>query len=453
VVGLAIRAGLAVLTLTVSGAIAAQGRSAATAQAAGSGECRDVTIVNQVNGREERSTTRMCRNAAGGWDPAGTAAQPAPSDTLPPDFRGRISYQGTHRANCSRGGEERARYGGSLNVELTFNGNNVTGSFSGTGGINTGTMSGTRTGNRCRMIESRGGDLIEGECTRTRFSAIARSQGNRDALAARFEANATRFVDAAAEERQRIVATTPAPTSPRAELASASAGCPLDPLRAQAEIRRLPFIERRSSSAGLFGPRFSSAHYRPVDMAIYGFRVGSISLDEMAPLIGGIEINYQIAANRSAVQAAALRHEDRTCRSQGDCVMNSRNHPNLMIIVSGQENSTNITCKYSNVDDGEDEYVPISSRHQESSSRPQATNRSGNTALYRCITVDREQLRNNCESPLYITMYYSDADMGDSPVEAVIAGRGQIRRSGDEYTVWRVATQQDIAADRSRRPR
>lgn len=127
----------------------------------------------------------------------------AAQDALPQDFRGRITYRGTHEGAQQRGRRGTREFGGALTIELTFDGNAVTGTFSGTGGINNGTMSGSRNGTRCRLFEARGGDIMEGECTRTRFSVEVRSQGNRNAIAAHFDAQATQLVDAADEDRQR----------------------------------------------------------------------------------------------------------------------------------------------------------------------------------------------------------------------------------------------------------
>lgn len=144
--------------------------------------------------------------------PAHAAMQPSgASEPLPSDFRGRITYQGTHGATLDRGPRRGSReYGGALTIELTFEGNSVRGRFSGTGGINSGTMSGTRSGSQCRLFEDRAGDIIEGECSRTRFDAVARSQNARNAMAARFEGQATQFADARIEEQQRQVAAAEA---------------------------------------------------------------------------------------------------------------------------------------------------------------------------------------------------------------------------------------------------
>lgn len=151
----------------------------------------------------------------------GGSQMSASSDTLPANFRGRITYQGTHEAVLERGSRRGSRqYGGSLTIELTFDGNAVSGRFSGTGGINNGTMSGTRNGSRCRLFEERAGDIVEGECTRTRFSAVARSQGSRNSMAAAFEARATQLADARVEEEQRRIAAAEAAERARAAAAA-----------------------------------------------------------------------------------------------------------------------------------------------------------------------------------------------------------------------------------------
>jgi hypothetical protein len=149
------------------------------------------------------------------------------SDSLPPDFRGTITYRGSHGALLDRGPRRGTRqYGGSLTIELTFEGNRVTGRFSGTGGINSGTMTGTRNGNHCRLIEARDGDVIEGECTRSRLSARARST-RANAMTASFEAQATRVVDSAVAGRQEPPRQTAgAAPPPRAAAATRGRGAP-----------------------------------------------------------------------------------------------------------------------------------------------------------------------------------------------------------------------------------
>jgi hypothetical protein len=147
-------------------------------------------------------------------------SQASTSDILPPNFRGRISYSGTHEGSVTRAGPPlrslRTRdilrsvtggttreYGGAFNLELTFQGNAVTGRFSGSGGIGSGTLSGTRSGSRCRLFNDLDGTVTEAECTRTRFIGEAHGQRGGASARTRIEAEATHFVDAAVEERER----------------------------------------------------------------------------------------------------------------------------------------------------------------------------------------------------------------------------------------------------------
>lgn len=114
-------------------------------------------------------------------------------EELPPGFTGQITYRGTHQGVQDRGRRGSREFGGALTVVLSFDGNAVTGRISGTGGINSTSVSGTRTGNVCRLFEERAGDIIEGQCTRARFAATVRSQGNRNAVAARFDTETVEF--------------------------------------------------------------------------------------------------------------------------------------------------------------------------------------------------------------------------------------------------------------------
>ncbi len=144
-------------------------------------------------------------------------------DILPPDFRGRISYRGTHEGQLSRAGPPlrslRVRdvmrsatggstreFAGAYNLEMTFEGRAVSGRYSGTGGISSGSFTGTRDGDRCRLIDDRSGTVTEAFCTRTRFYAEVRAQVGRDTSTARLQANATQIVDAILEEQQQRAA-------------------------------------------------------------------------------------------------------------------------------------------------------------------------------------------------------------------------------------------------------
>jgi|GEM_PF-1154175 len=156
---------------------------------------------------------------------------------LPPDFRGRISYSGTHEGQLNRAGPPlrslRTRdilrsatggstreYAGAYNLELTFDGNALTGRYSGTGGMNSGTVSGTRSGTHCRLVDDRYGTVTEAECTRNRFSGTARVQRGRDTSTMRFEAAATQFVDARVAQEQRRLAAAEAAQRERAAAAA-----------------------------------------------------------------------------------------------------------------------------------------------------------------------------------------------------------------------------------------
>jgi hypothetical protein len=180
-------------------------------------ECR--AMETDVNGRRE--TQRMCRGTDGVWRPE---HRQEPADALPAGFRGRVSYSGTHEARVTTAGPPIRRldvrnlirsatggrsrdYAGAYNIEITFDGNALSARFSGTGGMSTGTASGTRSGSRCRLIDDRYGTVTEAECTSRRFAGTARSlRGQRQQMTARLDANATRIIDAAQVERERQIA-------------------------------------------------------------------------------------------------------------------------------------------------------------------------------------------------------------------------------------------------------
>jgi hypothetical protein len=161
--------------------------------------------------------------AAGQKPGAPAAATDEAAEALPPNFRGRINYEGTHRGEVTRpgpplrslrtrdvvrsmsGGSTR-EYGGNYSLELTFEGDAVTGHYSGTGGMNSGTLSGTRDGDRCRLVDDRYGTVTEAICTRRRLYGDARVERGRDTTVIRVEAGATRLVDAVEEQRQQQLA-------------------------------------------------------------------------------------------------------------------------------------------------------------------------------------------------------------------------------------------------------
>jgi hypothetical protein len=179
------------------------------------------------------------------------------SDTLPPDFRGRIGYRGTHEGQVSRagpplrslrtrdilrsatGGQSRER-AGAYNLELTFEGRAVNGRYSGSGGIGSGTVSGIRDGDRCRLFDDRHGTATEAICTRTQFSGEARLESGRDTMVMRIDAEATQFVDAVVEEREQVIAQARAADEQRLAAAAAERRAQLEAAenaRTQAALR------------------------------------------------------------------------------------------------------------------------------------------------------------------------------------------------------------------------
>jgi hypothetical protein len=94
--------------------------------------------------------------------------------------------------------------GGGYTLDLTIEGNAVSGRYTGTGGFTSGTLSGTRTGSHCHLIDDQYGTINDAECTPTSFTGTARSQqGSRSQLRLTIEASAIRLVDAAVQERQQ----------------------------------------------------------------------------------------------------------------------------------------------------------------------------------------------------------------------------------------------------------
>ena len=157
--------------------------------------------------------------SAGAQKPSGTAGAAASGEALPADFRGRIVYSGTHEGRVNTPGPPPRRldlrsiaraagrtreYAGAYELVLDFNGNALSARVSGTGGLLATTLSGTRRGDRCRLIDDRHGTITEAQCTATRFVGTARTQaGSRQNMTREIEAGAVQFVDSAREERER----------------------------------------------------------------------------------------------------------------------------------------------------------------------------------------------------------------------------------------------------------
>ncbi|HYJ30802.1 MAG TPA: hypothetical protein VEW25_10735 [Allosphingosinicella sp.] len=186
------------------------------------------------------------RQSLCGPRPAQAASKPAPgigtaAEAFPPDFRGRISYSGTYEGRVANRGRPLRRldvrsiiasatsgnsrgYAGGYTVEMEINGNAVTGRYSGTGGIDRGTFSGTRSGSNCRLFDDRSASATVAECTPTRFTGNVRSaEGSNPSFRISFETHATALVDANVEEERRRIAEAQAAERARAAAAAYTA--------------------------------------------------------------------------------------------------------------------------------------------------------------------------------------------------------------------------------------
>jgi len=159
-----------------------------------------------------------------------TAAQAQPvqiqpvgvsADTLPDDFRGKVRYFGNHSGTVTtiqRAGERRRassacprpdqgcpeRIGGSLEVELEFDGEVVKGVFRGTGGLRDSGLIGRRQGSACRLFDLADGSVWSGRCDSEAFIGTVASVPNAATqLELAFETVGTRTLDYAERERRR----------------------------------------------------------------------------------------------------------------------------------------------------------------------------------------------------------------------------------------------------------
>ncbi|MEI9926745.1 MAG: hypothetical protein WDN44_02285 [Sphingomonas sp.] len=154
-----------------------------------------------------------------------TAAQPSnasPSDAgtiLPPDFHGRINYFGNHsgeviavttfaggpKKDCPRPDHKcPERIGGSLQVELEFDGDIVKGTFRGTGGLRDSALIGRRVGPDCHLYDLTDGSVWDGRCDSQIFRGTVKSVPNAQVqIALSFEALGTRVRDYAEWDRRR----------------------------------------------------------------------------------------------------------------------------------------------------------------------------------------------------------------------------------------------------------
>ncbi len=165
------------------------------------------------------SASSLAAGQADTWSGRGLRAESP--DTIPADFRGRITYSGTYQADVTSSRGRTRQLSGGYTIEISYDGSAISGRYSGTGGMNPGSITGTRSGTRCRTLDTQSGMTNEAECTRTRFAVVARAQGAQNSSIARIEATATRFVDAAEEARQQRAAA--AASAERAQIRQAEA--------------------------------------------------------------------------------------------------------------------------------------------------------------------------------------------------------------------------------------
>ena len=168
-----------------------------------------------------------------------SSAADARSD-LPPDFRGRIVYQGSFSAQVFRGGvttpnanarmraiarrnDRSFQEDGTISLTVTFDGSRVQGSYVGSGGFGSGSFTGTREGSTCTVSEGRG-DTNTVHCDRASWSGVTRSPpGSRVMATTRIDARQSQFVDSRVEDEQRRIAAAQAAERARAAAAAYAA--------------------------------------------------------------------------------------------------------------------------------------------------------------------------------------------------------------------------------------
>lgn len=237
-------------------------------------ECR----VEEMDPRRGPARQTFCLGPDGQWrarPDLDAASARGPTDrgapgvpaaaSLPPDWRGTITYSGTHEGYVQQAGPEmrelsissvvgavaggqRQRYAGRYDMVLTIDGTAVTGQASGTGGIEAATFSGTRTGNLCRLYIE--GAELEATCTTERFVGTSRSpRGASPSFLMNIDARATRVVDTAEEERQRAEAAARAAEERAAAEAAERARIAAMPLATTAQAQMVEGAVRQDSGA------------------------------------------------------------------------------------------------------------------------------------------------------------------------------------------------------------
>lgn len=141
-------------------------------------------------------------------------------EILPDNFHGKVSYFGNHSGEVivERTGESRKtksdctrpdqrcpkRIGGSLQVDLEFDGLVVRGSFRGSGGLHDSGLIGRRQGAQCRLFDLTDGSVWAGHCDRDGFVGTVKSvPGAATQMSLNFEVVGTKVNDYAERDRRR----------------------------------------------------------------------------------------------------------------------------------------------------------------------------------------------------------------------------------------------------------
>lgn len=130
---------------------------------------------------------------------------------LPPDFVGKVHYFGNNNGTIAVIGSAPGKksdacprpdggcpkpIGGSLDVELEFDGAVVKGTYRGTGGLHDGALIGRRNGSICRLFDMRDGSVWSGRCDLEGFTGRVKSVPNAATqIDLMFEALGTEMVD------------------------------------------------------------------------------------------------------------------------------------------------------------------------------------------------------------------------------------------------------------------
>jgi len=142
---------------------------------------------------------RLCLCAAlltASWSLAHAQSGAAPQQraALPADFHGKVAYFGNNSGklsgirrgakpmtskDCPRPDQRCPRLvGGSLEVELLFDGDVVRGRFRGSGGLEGGELIGRRNGSQCLLFDRNDGSQWIGACDQAGFTGAVRSVDN-----------------------------------------------------------------------------------------------------------------------------------------------------------------------------------------------------------------------------------------------------------------------------------